>query len=112
MKKRSEDNDFWTALRGNLSWTLFRELPFNLDLGISGGYQYARAPNRMHQALNAANGKTLVYPYNYRESLDISIEYRIHLYGVFTQLTYPIHRFLDHESRSFQWRVGYMVNLF
>ena len=112
MEKRSEENDFWTAIRGNLSWTLFKDLPFNLDLGVSGGYQYARAPNKMHQALNDANGKIFVLPYNYRETLDISVEYRVHLYGLFTQLTYPVHQFRDHESRSFQWRVGYMTNIF
>ena len=108
---KGREYDFWTAIRGNLSWTLFWDHPFNLDLGISGGYQYARAPNMTHQALNEANDLYLVFPYNYRETLDISIEYRVHLYGFFTQLPYPVHQFRDHESRSFQWRVGYMTSL-
>ena len=112
MIKHMDTNDFWTAIRGNLSWTLFKDLPFNIDMGISGGYQYARAPNKMHQALNKANDKILVFPYNYRETGDISIEYRVHLYGFFTQLTYPVYKFVSHENRNFQWRVGYMASIF
>ena len=111
MKRAGEDR-FWTAIRGSLAWTLFWDMPFNIDLGVSGGYQYARAPNEMHKALNKANGKIYVFPYNYRETGDVSIEYRVHLYGFFTQLTYPVMRFLHHDSRNFQWRVGYMASIF
>ena len=82
-----------------------------MDLGVSGGYQYARAPNKMHQALNKANDMVVVLPYNYRETGDIAIEYRVHLYGFFTQLTYPVMRFRHHDTRNFQWRVGYLVNI-
>ena len=109
--KRMEEYHYWTAIRGNLSWTLFWDMPFNMDLGVSGGYQYACAPNKMHQTLNKANDMIAVLPYNYRETGDISIEYRVHLYGLFTQLTYPVMRFRHHDTRNFQWRVGYMTSI-
>ncbi len=106
------DNDFWCGLRGNLSWTLFWNEPFNLDLGISGGYEYARAPNGMHQALNDANNLTVVFPYNYKETLDIGIEIRAHLYGFYSQVGYPLYHFRKHDEPTLTWRMGYMVNLF
>ena len=92
------DNDFWCGLRGNLSWTLFWNKPFNLDLGVSGGYEYARAPNGMHQALNDANNLTIVFPYNYKENLDIGIEIRAHLYGFYSQVGYPLYHFRKHDE--------------
>ena len=107
-----KENDFWCGLRGNLSWTLFWDLPFNLDLGVSGGYEYARAPNKMYQALNESNGKILIYPYNYKESAEISLEVRAHLYGFYSQVAYPIHHFRKHDEPSLIWRMGYMVNVF
>lgn len=106
------DNDFWCGLRGNLSWTLFWNKPFNLDLGVSGGYEYARAPNGMHQALNDANNLTIVLPYNYNESLDIGVEIRAHLYGFYSQMGYPLYHFRKHDEPTLTWRMGYMVNLF
>ena len=105
------DNDFWCGWRGNLSWTLFWEKPFNLDLGVSGGYEYARAPNGMHQALNKSNEKILVFPYNYRESAEISLEIRVHLYGFYSQIAYPVYHFLKHDEPKYIWRMGYMVNV-
>ena len=105
------DNDFWCGLRGDLAWTLFREQPFNLDLGISGGYEYARSPNKMHQALNKSNGGIFVYPYNYKESAEISLEFRAHLYGFYTQIAYPVYHFLKHDEPTYIWRVGYMINI-
>ena len=106
------DNDFWCGLRGNLSWTLFWNKPFNLDLGVSGGYEYARAPNGMHQALNDANNLTVVFPYNYKESLDVGVEIRAHLYGFYSQVGYPLYHFRKHDEPTLTWRMGYMVNLF
>ena len=111
MGAHKKDNDFWCGIRGNLSWTLFRELPFNLDLGVSGGYEYARAPNGVHQALNRANKVKAVFPYNYKESLDIGLEARAHLYGFYSQLAYPVYRFRKHDEPSFIWRIGYMINI-
>ena len=105
------DNDFWCGLRGDLAWTFFRELPFNLDLGVSGGYEYARSPNKIHQALNKSNGGTFVLPYNSRESAEISLEVRAHLYGFFTQIAYPVYHFLKHDEPTYVWRVGYMINI-
>ena len=107
-----KENDFWCGLRGNLSWTLFWDLPFNLDLGVSGGYEYARAPNKMYQALNESNGKILIYPYNYKESAEISLEVRAHLYGFYSQVAYPVHHFRKHDEPSLIWRMGYMVKVF
>ena len=104
------DNDFWCGWRGDLAWTLFRDLPFKLDLGVSGGYEYARAPNKMHQALNKANGGTYVYPFNYKESLDISLEIRAHLYGFYSQIAYPLNHFIKHDEPAYTWRIGYMVD--
>lgn len=106
------DNDFWCGLRGNLSWTLFWNKPFNLDLGVSGGYEYARAPNGIHQALNDANNLTVVFPYNYKESLDVGVEIRAHLYDFYSQVGYPLYHFRKHDEPTLTWRMGYMVSIF
>ncbi len=102
-------NDFWCGARGGLDWTFFWKHPFSIDLGFSGGYEYAEAPNKMHQAVNDANGAIILYPYNYVEVLDISAEIRVHLFGFFTQIGYPIYHFMDHDAPTINWRAGYMV---
>lgn len=105
------ENDYWCAMRGGLAWTFFRKLPFNFDLGIGGGYSFAEAPNGMHKALNEANGAMYVLPYNYEESLDLSVEVWVHLYGIFTQLSYPVHYFMDHTKPTLLWRAGYLFEI-
>ena len=105
------DNDFWCGWRGDLAWTVFRDSPFNLDLGVSGGYEYARSPNKIHQALNKSNEAVLVFPYNYRESAELSLELRAHLYGFYSQIAYPVYHFLKHDEPKFIWRMGYTVNV-
>lgn len=104
-------NDFWCALRGGLAWTFFRELPFNIDVGIGGGYAYAEAPNGMHQALNKANGAMYALPYNFEETLDLSAEVWVHLYGIYTQISYPLYYFMDHTKPTLLWRAGYMFEI-
>ena len=103
------ENDFWCGLRGGLGWTFLRELPFRIDIGVGGGYEFAEAPNKMHQALNEANGAMYLYPYNYKESLDISAEVRVHIFGFFTQVGYPIHYFMKHDEPTILWRAGYLA---
>lgn len=103
------DNDYWCGFRGSLGVTLFRDLPFSLDFGVGGGYQFAEAPNGIHQALNKANGGIYVYPYNYEESADVSAEVWIHLFGFFTQIAYPVHFFMDHDTPTIIWRAGYLA---
>lgn len=106
---RSEKNDFWCGLRGSLLWTFFKELPFNFDVGIGGGYEFAKAPNKMHQALNSANKGRFLLPYNYKENADISLELWTHLYGFYTQISVPAHQFKDHDAPKVLWGAGYMV---
>ena len=100
-------NEFWVGYRGNLAWKFFRERPFSLDLGISGGYAFAEAPNEIHRALNKANKKLMVRPYNYKESLDISADIRTNIYGVFTEIAIPIHYFMKHDEPTIIWQIGY-----
>lgn len=102
-------NDFWCGVRGGLDWTFFRKLPFHIDAGIGAGYEYAQAPNKMHQAVNKANDARYLYPYNYKESLDVSTEFRIHLFGFFTQVDIPLHNFMEHDAPEWLWRAGYLV---
>ena len=102
-------NDYWCGIRGSLLWTFFRDLPFHFDTGIGGGYEFAEAPNKMHQALNKVNEKLLTYPYNYKEVGDISLELWTHLYGVYTQITVPAYRFLDHDAKRILWGAGYIL---
>ena len=104
-----EPNDFWCGVRGSLLWTFFRELPFNFDAGIGGGYEFAEAPNKMHQAFNKANGSVQLYPYNYKEVADISLELWTHLYGFYTQISAPVYRFMEHDTKRLLWGAGYMV---
>lgn len=103
------DNDYWCGFRGSLDWTFLRALPFNVDLGISGGYEFAEAPNKMHQAFNDANGGLFLFPYNYKEMLDVSAEIRVTVFGIFTQIDLPIHKFMDHDSPDYLWRAGYSI---
>lgn len=102
-------NDFWMGLRGSLLWTFFRELPFNFEAGLGGGYEYARTPNKMHQAINKANGKIILLPYNFKENLDVSLELWTHLYGFYTQLSAPIYRFKEHDAQNLLWGAGYLL---
>ena len=100
-------NEFWVGYRGNLAWKFFRELPFSLDLGISGGYAFAKAPNEILRALNNANKKRYVRSYNYKESLDISADIRANIYGFFTEIAIPVHYFMKHDEPTVLWQVGY-----
>ena len=63
----------------------------------------------MHQAVNKANDAKYLYPYNYKESLDISAEVRFHLFGLFTQIDIPLYNFMKHDAPDYLWRVGYLV---
>lgn len=102
-------SDYWCGIRGSLLWTFFRELPFNFDVGIGGGYEFAEAPNKLHKAFNKANEALLVLPYNYKEIGDISIELWTHLYGFYTQISVPAYRFIEHDPPKLLWGAGYMV---
>lgn len=106
----SGPRDFWCGVRGSLLWTFFKELPFYFDAGLGVGYEFAEAPNKMHQALNDANKGNFLYPYNYRENMDISLELWTHLYGVYTQISVPAYRFMDHDVPDILWGIGYMFN--
>lgn len=103
-------NNFWCGARGSLLWTFFRELPFNFDVGIGGGYEYAQAPNKMHQAVNNANEGRFLIPYNYKEELDVSLEIWANLYGFYTQIGVPAYQFRDHDVSSVLWGAGYIVH--
>lgn len=102
-------NDYWCGVRGSLLRSFFADLPFRLDVGIGGGYEYAEAPNKMHQAINEANEAMYLFPYNYKETGDISLEWWSHLYGFYTQISIPIYRFREHDSKKILWGAGYMV---
>lgn len=108
MAWQNGEEDFWCNLRGSLAWTFFRSLPFNIDLGVGSGYAFAKAPNGMHQELNKANKAKYVHPYNYEETLDLSIESMIRLYGIFTQISYPVHFFMGNTKPTILWRAGYI----
>jgi hypothetical protein len=103
-------SDYWCGVRGSLLWTFFRELPFNFDAGIGGGYEFAEAPNKLHKAFNKANDAMLVLPYNYKEIGDISIELWTHLYGFYTQISVPAYQFIEHDPPKLLWGAGYMVD--
>jgi len=104
----NEANDFWCGMRGSLLWSFFYDLPFNFDVGVGGGYEYAQAPNGMHQALNAASKAKYVRPYNYKENLDVSIELWAHLYGLYTQISVPAYQFKKHGASRTLWGTGYL----
>lgn len=104
-------NDFWCGIRGSVGWKFLGHLPFNFDMGIGGGYEYAEAPNKMHQALNKANDGNYLLPYNLKESLDVSGELWVHMYGFFTQIAYPIYMVMEHDAPSLIWRIGYSITI-
>ena len=100
-------DEYWVGFRGSFAWKFFRELPFSIDLGFGGGYAFANAPNGYLRTLNRANKKRLVRPYNYKEVLDISVEMRANIYGVFTYIAIPVHCFMKHNEPNVIWQVGY-----
>lgn len=101
-------NDFWCGYRGSFLWTFFKDLPFSLDLGFGSGYEFVEAPNGYNKALNKVEGKHYVRPYNYRENLDVSAEIWARIYGVYTQIGIPVHRFQSHDEPNLNWRIGYL----
>jgi hypothetical protein len=103
-----EEHEFWCGIRGSLLWTFFRELPFNFDAGIGGGYEYARAPNKIQQALNKANEGVYMLGHNYKEIADISIELWTHLYGFYTQISVPAIWIQEYDAPKIMWSTGYI----
>lgn len=101
-------NDFWCGIRGSLLWTFFKDLPFNFDAGIGGGYDFAEAPNKLHKAFNKANNGHYLYEYNYKENLDVSLELWTHLYGLYTQVSVPAYQFMHHDAPNVLWGAGYI----
>ena len=101
-------NDFWCGVRGSLLWAFFSDFPFRFEAGVGGGYEYAEAPNEMNNALNVAHNEKYVYPYNYKEVGDISLELWTHLYGVYTQISLPVKRYKEHDVKNLLWGAGYM----
>ena len=104
----SGPNDYWCGVRGSLLWTFFKDFPFHMDAGVSGGYEYAESPNEMHRALNKANNAMYALPYNYKETADISIELWTHFYGLYTQISVPVNRYREHDTKKLLWGAGYM----
>ena len=100
-------DEFWVGFRGSFAWKFFRELPFSIDAGFGSGYAFAKAPNYVHKALNAANKARYVRSYNFKEILDISAEVRANIYGVFTYVAVPVHCFMKHDEPNIIWQVGY-----
>ena len=101
-------NDYWCGIRGSALWTFFKDFPFNLDAGVGVGYEYAESPNKMHQALNKANSAMYALPYNYKEIADVSIELWTHLYGLYTQISIPVNRYREHDTKKLLWGAGYI----
>lgn len=86
---------------------IFPRVAVHLDLGLGVGYAFAKAPNKIHKALNRANKRLIVRPYNYKESLDITPEIRASIYGVFTNIAIPVHCFMKHDEPNIIWQIGY-----
>ena len=82
--------------------------PFHFDTGLGLGYEYAEAPNKLHQEINKANEGRYTFPYNYKETADLSLELWAHLYGLYTQISVPINRYREHDVKKLLWGAGYM----
>ena len=102
------ENHFWCGYRGSLLWTFFKELPFHFDTGLGLGYEYAEAPNKLHQEINKANEGRYTFPYNYKETADLSLELWAHLYGLYTQISVPMKKFAEHDAHKIFWGAGYI----
>jgi hypothetical protein len=100
-------NDYWCGARGAIGFSLFRDQPFFLESGVSVGYFYARAPNRIQQIFNEINQGYYFYEYDWNEFYDISINVGIHLYGVHVRTELPLFSG-GNTSYSLLWRVGYL----
>ena len=103
-----EENEYWCGIRGSLLWTFFRGMPFNLEAGIGGGYEYARAPNKMYQAISKANEDMYMLGHDYKEIGDISVELWTRLYGFYTQISVPTRKFVEHDAKKLLWGTGYI----
>lgn len=109
MGVRKGENHFWSGVRGTLAYTLFPKKNFSLDFGLGGGYEFAEAPNKKHQILNEVNDGKIVFPFNYKENGDLTVEVWTHVFGFFTQIGYPVYHFIKHDEPRFIWRIGYII---
>lgn len=100
--------DFWCGFRSSILMTLFRDRPFQISLGLGAGYEYAQAPNNLHKAINDANNALYLYPYNFKENMDVSGELWTSLNGFYTQISIPAYQFMKHDAPRILWGMGYM----
>lgn len=101
-------NDYWCGARGSLGFDVLNRPEWGLELGASAGYSYAEAPDGMHRALNKANGATYLYPYHKEETLDISAEAGVRIFGIHTRVEIPFLYPRGNKKPSLLWRAGYM----
>jgi hypothetical protein len=104
-----KEDDFWCGGRGSLGYDWFAKKDWGLELGVSGGYAYARAPNGMHRALNEANDAFYLFNNDWEETADISLEGGVRLFGVHSRIEVPLFYPLGNKKPNLLWRLGYIV---
>ncbi len=108
MGYRQTSHDYWCGGRLSLGAVLFKELPYRLEFGLSGGYSYAEAPNYLHESFNEANGGYFLYDRNRKETGDISAEIGMLLFGFHLRLEIPAYYFIGNKEPAILWRAGYL----
>lgn len=105
---KEKKNDWWSYARATLAYRVLENLPFSYESGVSVGYLYARAPNKMHTAFNEAQGSSALWTYNEREYFDFSISLAVNLFGFQVALLLPmIYAEATHEPAPL-WTAGYI----
>lgn len=101
-------NDEWLDIRGTLAYRFFADLPYFIETGISASYLYARAPNRFHESLNKANEHKLLWNYNEREYIDISLSVGANIYGFQANVIMPVFYLRNSVKPRPLWTFGYI----
>lgn len=105
------ETDEWMNARGTLSYRFFADKPYILESGISGGYLYAKAPNKFYKTFNKVNGKKFLWEYNLREYLDVSLSFSARLLGFQSNVIVPVVYFHNNVKPRFLWTFGYIFEL-
>lgn len=105
------DNDEWMNVRGILAYRFFSDLPYSVDAGFSVGYLYAKAPNKHHKSINAANNTKFLWEYNLREYIDYSAIMSARLYGLQAEIIIPVVYQRNTVKPTPLWTLGYVFEL-
>jgi hypothetical protein len=104
-----KQDTYWCGGRSSFGVDFFTHQSWGVEIGLSGGYAYATAPNGMHRAINEANDAYYLYNNDWEEIADISAEIGVRWFGFHTRLEVPYYYITGTKKPLFLWRLGYIM---